>query len=80
MMGLSFKKLLLALARAVIFGSECCGTHDQILLSQTRDSSNLVKVKVKVSLRLAAYRQSVHLGVKLLETHEQMFFPTEPLR
>jgi hypothetical protein len=33
-----------------------------------------VKVKVKVTLRLAVYRQSVHLGVKPLETHDQIFF------
>jgi hypothetical protein len=33
-----------------------------------------VKVKVKVTLRLAVYRQSVRLGVKPLETHDQIFF------
>jgi hypothetical protein len=32
------------------------------------------KVKVKVTLRLAVYRQSVRLGVKPLETHDQIFF------
>jgi hypothetical protein len=41
----------------------------------------LVKVKVKVTLRLAVYRQSVCFGVKPLETHGQNFlFPTEPFR
>jgi hypothetical protein len=30
--------------------------------------------QVKVTLRLAVYRQSVHLGVKSLETHDQRFF------
>jgi hypothetical protein len=40
-----------------------------------------VKVKVRVTLRLAVYRQSVCLGVKPLETHDQNFFPpTEPFR
>jgi hypothetical protein len=39
-----------------------------------------VKVKVKVNLRLAVYHQSVHLGVKPLETHDQIFYLTEPLR
>jgi hypothetical protein len=34
-------QLLLALARAVILGSESHGTHDHILLSQIRDSPNL---------------------------------------
>jgi hypothetical protein len=33
-----------------------------------------LKVKVKVTLRLAVYRQSVCLGVKPLETHNQTFF------
>jgi hypothetical protein len=39
-----------------------------------------VRVKVKVTLRLAAYRQSVRLGVKPLETHDQTFFSAELLR
>jgi hypothetical protein len=30
-------------------------------------------VKVKVTLRLAAYRQSVRLGVKPIEIHDQRF-------
>jgi hypothetical protein len=34
-----------------------------------------VKVKVKVTLRLVVYRQSVCLGVEPLETHDQRFFP-----
>jgi hypothetical protein len=33
-----------------------------------------VKVKVKVILRLTVYSQSVRLGVKPLETHDQTFF------
>jgi hypothetical protein len=33
-----------------------------------------IRVKVKVTLRLAVYRQSVCLGVKPLETHNQFFF------
>jgi hypothetical protein len=37
-----------------------------------------VWVKVRVTLRLAVYRQSVHLGVKLLETHDQRFFQLNP--
>jgi hypothetical protein len=36
--------------------------------------SSKVKVKVRVALRLAVYRQSVRLGVKPLETHDQTFF------
>jgi hypothetical protein len=34
-----YLQLLLALASAVIVGSECCGTRDHILLSQIRDLS-----------------------------------------
>jgi hypothetical protein len=37
-----------------------------------------VKIKVKVTLRLAVYRQSIRLGIKPLETHDQRFFLTEP--
>jgi hypothetical protein len=33
-----------------------------------------LKVKVKVTLRLAAYSQSFHLGVKPLETHDKKIF------
>jgi hypothetical protein len=36
--------------------------------------SEFFKVKVIVTLRLAAYRQSVHLGAKPLETRNQRFF------
>jgi hypothetical protein len=32
------------------------------------------QVKVKVTLRLAVYRQSVHLGLKPFEPHDQRFF------
>jgi hypothetical protein len=36
-------------------------------------------VKVRVTLRLAVYRQSVRLGLKPLEAHDQrIFLPTEP--
>jgi hypothetical protein len=33
----------------------------------------LVKVKVKFTLRLAVYRQSVRLSIKPLETHDKRF-------
>jgi hypothetical protein len=36
--------------------------------------------KVKITLRLAVYRQSVRLGAKPHEAEEQSFFSTEPLR
>jgi hypothetical protein len=41
---------------------------------------NKLKVKVKVTLRLAVYRQSVCLGIKPLETHDQKFFPNWTLQ
>jgi hypothetical protein len=32
-----------------------------------------VKIKVRVTLQLAVYHQSVRLGIKPLETHDQRF-------
>jgi hypothetical protein len=37
-------------------------------------------LRIRVTLRLAVYRQSVHLGAKPLEAHDLYFFPTEHLR
>jgi hypothetical protein len=51
----------------VILGSESHRTHDH----NTKHYQLLVKVKVKVTLRLAVYRQSVLLVAKPLETHDQ---------
>jgi hypothetical protein len=34
----------------------------------------LIRVRVTVTLRQAVYRQSVRLGAKILETHDQHFF------
>jgi hypothetical protein len=39
-----------------------------------------VRFRVRVTLRLAVYRQSVPLGAKPLENHGQYFFSTEHLR
>jgi hypothetical protein len=45
-------QLLLVLASAFIFGSDSRGTHDHVLLSQIRDSTNLEgQVPVIISLR-----------------------------
>jgi hypothetical protein len=51
-------------------------------LSPTRTLLGLTnKDGVNVTLRLAAYRQSVRLGIKPLQTHSQrLFFSSEPLR
>jgi hypothetical protein len=44
---------MLALASAVILGSESRGTHDRILLSQTRDCPNLEdQIPVFISSRI----------------------------
>jgi hypothetical protein len=76
----------------MILGSESHRTHDHTLLSNSSGSlqtpSSLtqkgevkVSIKVRITLRLAAYRLSVHLGVRPLETHDQrFFFSTELLR
>jgi hypothetical protein len=42
-------------------------------LTSCHPFSNINSVKIKVTLRLAVYRQSVRLGVKPLETHDQTF-------
>jgi hypothetical protein len=39
-----------------------------------------LKVKVKITLRLAVYCQSVRLVINPLENHDQTCFSTEPLR
>jgi hypothetical protein len=54
----------LALASAVILRSESLGTHEHILLPQ---------IRVRDTLQLEVYRQSVSLGAKPLETHGQNF-------
>jgi hypothetical protein len=53
------------------------GAYDQIFITvrQLRVCWYVkVKVKAKVTLRLAVYCQSVRLGIKPLETHDQTFF------
>jgi hypothetical protein len=69
-MGLCLQ-LLRALASVVIFGSKSHGTHEKMLLSQIRDYC--LKVRVRVTLQLAVYHQSVRPGTKPLETHDQYF-------
>jgi hypothetical protein len=46
-----------------------CNKRTNLLLPMSQ-----VKVKVKVTLRLAVYHQSVRLSVKPLEVHDQRFF------
>jgi hypothetical protein len=42
------------------------------------DLTHKVKVKVKVTLRLAVYRQLFRRDARPLETHEERLFPSEP--
>jgi hypothetical protein len=65
------------LASVVFLGSESRGTRDQIFFAVSdlrlpfSSPPTTRKVKVKVTVRLAVYRQSICLGVKPLETHDQ---------
>jgi hypothetical protein len=55
-------------------------SHTNLLLFKLPYEGSPV-VRVRVTLRLAVYRKSVHLGAKPLESHDQKyFFATEPLR
>jgi hypothetical protein len=51
---------------SLIHGFSATTSYDWLLVK--------VKVNVKVTLRLAVYRQSVRPGVRPLETHDQRFF------
>jgi hypothetical protein len=52
-----------------------------LTLSDSRLPSPLnFRVRVKVTLRQAVYRQSVRLGIQPFEDHNRRIFPTEPLR
>jgi hypothetical protein len=61
-------KLLLALASTVICVSESHGTQDSTKL-RVRG-----RIRVRVTILLAVYRQSVRLGAKHLEVHGQRHF------
>jgi hypothetical protein len=47
--------------------------HPNISLHSTALNCTL-RVRVRVTLRLSVYRQSVRLGAKALESHDQYFF------
>jgi hypothetical protein len=50
-------------------------------LADNSSTNELIKVRVRVTLRLEVYRQSVRLGDKPLETHDQKFYlPLKHLR
>jgi hypothetical protein len=48
--------------------------------NSSTERPQLTVVRVRVTLRLAVYRQLVRVGNKPLETHDQHFFSTELLR
>jgi hypothetical protein len=55
--------------------SDCLSrAADLPLFLSLRRRLNIFGVRVRVTLRLAVYRQSVRLGDKRLETHDQHFF------
>jgi hypothetical protein len=67
-------KCLLVLDSTVIFRSESHETRDHILLSDGSGSfQTTLIVRVRVTLRLAVYRQSVRFRDKPLEDHDQRF-------
>jgi hypothetical protein len=47
-------------------------------MCQCEVSKPTARVRVRITLRLAVYRQSVRLGAKPLETHDQYFFQLKP--
>jgi hypothetical protein len=52
----------------------------QLLISHNRDSQlTQPQLRVRVTLRLAVYRQSFRLDDKPLENHDQIFFSDEYL-
>jgi hypothetical protein len=63
----------LMLFREEIAGCENRTKHKYTLWTECR-----ILIRVRVTLRLAVYRQSVRLGDKPLETHNQNFFFTSP--
>jgi hypothetical protein len=67
-------------ARSVLTSSCLVTAFRAQVLCEWRLSFYCVFFKVRVTLRLAVYRQSVHLGARSLEAHNQRFFPAELLR
>jgi hypothetical protein len=79
-----------------VISSACCKWHQDMLHHLQRECFICLvvvchqglqvfwrteQVKVKVTLRLAVYCQSVHLGAKPLQAHNQRYFSsTEPLQ
>jgi hypothetical protein len=65
---------------AAPFQLRTLATPTKYSLHRVSDSQLITKlpVRIRVTLRLAVYRQSVRLGYKPLETHDQHFsFPTD---
>jgi hypothetical protein len=64
------------------FQLNLCGNSPYVTSSLTKRwaSTLRVKIRVRVTLRLVVYTQSVLLGDKPLETHDQQFFSTEHFR
>jgi hypothetical protein len=69
-----FQQWTLLCSQAHVF-ADWRPSHTYLLLFYLpyRDST-VIRIKVRVTLRLAVYRQSVRLGDKPLEAHDQHFF------
>jgi hypothetical protein len=60
---------------------QACSFYEALLLKCEGLERTEDTYRVRAALQLAVYRQSVRLGTKPLETHDQEFyFPTEQLR
>jgi hypothetical protein len=58
----------------------CLAVAPSLLNLPCRAQLSTDRVRVRVTLRLAVYRQSSFFGAKPLETHDQYVFSTEYLR
>jgi hypothetical protein len=57
------------------------GNEFQFVRKKYKSQPTENRIKIRVTLWLAVYLQSVHLGAKPLEAHDQRFlFATEPLK
>jgi hypothetical protein len=72
---------MLTLAKAVILRSVTRGALAIFYCLRFEPPPNLeFRVRVRFSLQLVVYRQTILLGAKPLQTHGQNFFPTEHMR
>jgi hypothetical protein len=77
-LAVAWQRLLTADVRLLLCSRNVPGLRYQLLISQNCSSQltqpTVIRVRVRVTLRLAVYRRSVRLGAKPLEAHDQRFF------